>query len=858
MANPFDVFDAPKVNPFDQFDAPAAPSPYGSAVPQVNAQGQVTRQPDAIPTSRMAGFGRELAGLADTTLGSIAPSIIGPVTYAGSRAFGASPEKATASSQAASAPFEKPFGRTFGVTETPEYKGEASQQLMDFIGKNVQKGSKWIAENTGLPEADVENMLGTALVAAPVGIKKGYQAAAPLIKESIEAIPAVKAAKEARIAQSYERGVDIDTTKLANQYGIKLNPAEKNPTIGNKLGQAFVGDEDLNNRYSIDNQQRWVDISKDAIGVTKETQLTSPEVFNKARSQPKFSEPYKKIEAVSSIEVPASAFSKLDEAKSKPTFSSPEDAALVGNYIDNLKSELAKGGDGAKLLKSVQDLRQQAQAFYNSEKAGQAPAVGAKAKADAQMKAADVLDDIIYHNLPDAASKKAFLPARKAMADSYAIEAATDFGTGLIDPNVLAKMVKEKGDYMTGVAGDLGRIAANNPNVSKINAKYEPTTVQQFKRNTPGGLLGAGIGGIVSPGIEGVIGGTAIGGGINEVLRRAYANRMTSPEFQKANVMPPDYRNKLNPPMFNEPQVNMMRPVEPGQSNIVPFDPRNALVEPEIRPNFVFGQSPISSDPNLYVRPINVTGRPGAEGPNRSELRGQPRQIGMDTPDQVIARQRTEDARRTRMAQMAEAEGLAAEARSRAPTAREMILDVDPVTGKLLPASQGIRGATPETFQDYTSTLRSATNKISSGQKFALDAAEKVAFDKTRVDLAEVAPGFKALNDRAIADKMMDRNWVEDTLKAARQKDAAFAEIESRARSSELMGARAESAKNAEMLRQATEARDRVKSSIDLLEEQLRQMRPDTSRKVQGPKTRAAKRNALRGDDDEILNKLRP
>jgi hypothetical protein len=816
-----------------------APSQYGSAVPQINAQGQVIRQPDAIPTSRMAGFGRELAGLADTTLGGIAPGIIGPVTYAGARAFGASPESATATSQSATAPFERPFGKTFGVADTPEYKGEASQQLMDFIGKNVQKGSKWIAERTGVPEADVENMLGTALIAAPVGVKKGYQAAAPVIKQGIEAIPAVKSLRESRIAQSYERGVDIDTTKLANQYGIKLNPAEKNPTIGNKLGQAFVGDEDLNNRYSIENQQRWVDISKDALGVTKETPLTSPAVFDKARSQPRFSEPYKKIEAVSSIEVPDSAFSKLDEAKSKPTFSSPEDAALVGRYIDDLKSELAKGGNGSKLLKSVQDLRQQAQSFYNSEKAGQAPAVGAKAKADAQMRAADVLDDIIYHNLPDAASKKAFLPARTAMADSYALQAATDFGTGLIDPSILAKMVKEKGDYMTGVAGDIGRIAANNPNTTKINAQYQPTTVQQFKRNTPGGLLGAAIGGFVAPGFEGALTGAAIGGGINEVLRRAYANRMTSPEFQRSNAIPPDYRNKLNPPMFNAPQVNMLRPVEPGQSNIVPFNPVNALVEPEIRPNFVFGRGEAPVD----VRPVP----PGAG----------PRQIGMDSPADVTARLRAEDARRTRMAQMAEAEGLAAEGRGRAPTSGEVLFDLDPVTGQLRPASQGIRGATPETFQDYTATLRSATNKISSGQKFSLDAAEKVAFDKTRVDLAEVAPGFKALNDRAIADKMMDRNWVQETLQRAREKDAAFAEIESRARSPELMGARAESAKNAEILRQATEARDRVKSSIELLEDQLRQMRPDTSRKQQGPKTRAAKLNALRGDD-EIINKLVP
>jgi hypothetical protein len=235
-----------------------------------------------------------------------------------------------------------------------------------------------------------------------------------------------------------------------------------------------------------------------------------------------------------------------------------------------------------------------------------------------------------------------------------------------------------------------------------------------------------------------------------------------------------------------------------------------------------------------------------------------PRQLEAPSPQSTAARLRSEEDFRTRMARMTEAEGLAAEGRApRAPAGGGTLFDLDPITGQLRPASQGIRGATPDTFQDYTATLRSATNKISSGQKFALDAAEKVAFDKTRVDLAEVVPGFKALNDKAIAAKMMDRAWVQDALQKARQKEAAFAEIETRARSPEMMGARAESAKNAEELRQAADARDRVMSSIELLEEQLRQMRPDTSRKVQGPKTRAAKINALRGDV-ESLNKLVP
>ena len=820
-------WDAPPKIDMAKIQWDEAPAQYGAEVPSAKPT-----YSDAIPVSRMESFGRGIAGLADTTLGGIAPGIIGPVTYAGSRAFGATPEQATASSQAAAAPFEKPFGKMFGVAETPEYKGEASQQLTDFIGKNVQKGSKWISEQTGLPEADVENMLGTALMAAPGAVKKSYQAAAPVVKQGIEAIPSVKAAREARIAKSYERGVDIDTTKLANQYGIDLNVAEKNPTAGSKLGQAFVGAEDLNNRLSIGNQPKWVDISKEALGVSKETPLTSPAVFDQARSQPKFAEPYNKINAVKEIDIPDSAFNKLEEAKSKATFNDPGDATIVSNYIDNLKTELAQGGDGSKLLKSVQDLRQQAQSVYNAEKAGTAPPQGAKARADAQMAAANVLDDIIYHNLPDAASKKAFLPARAAMADSYAIQAATDFGTGLVDPNVFAKMVKEKGDYMTGVAGDMGRIAANNPNVTKINAQYQPTTVQQFKRNSPGALLGAAIGGVSGLGAEGVIGGAAIGGGINEMARRLYAKRMTSPEFQRANVIPPDYRNRLNPAMFNEQPVNMLRPVEPGQSNIVPFDQRN-------NPNFVIPTNETLRMPIDQNRPDLRQAMPAGQQPAPANAL----RLGMDQAPEVTARLRAEDARRARMAQMAEAETAATEAQQRAPTRGGTVYEVDPVSGKLVPASQGIKGATPETFQDYTATLKSATNKISSGQRFSLDAAEKVAWDKTRVDLAEVMPGFKALDDKAIANKMMDRQWVQEAVNTAKSKATAFEEIAARAQ-------------DQQAIFRANAERQRMLDVADMMEANLSQLRAKEGARVklQGPKTRAAKRNAL---SPENRNNLR-
>jgi len=108
------------------------------------------------------------ASMLDVTLGGIVPGVVAPVTYAGSRAFGATPEQATQSSQAAAAPFVDPFGKALGVTELPQYKGEASRQIMDFVGANMAKGAGWIAQQTGLPTADIENMMQT--VAAGGGV----------------------------------------------------------------------------------------------------------------------------------------------------------------------------------------------------------------------------------------------------------------------------------------------------------------------------------------------------------------------------------------------------------------------------------------------------------------------------------------------------------------------------------------------------------------------------------------------------------------------------------------------------------------------------------------------------------------
>lgn len=152
--------------------------------PQQIAQATQLTEPTALEK-----VGRTAAGLADTVIGGIQAlpgTALAETGYAGVRALEglglAQPGQAERGREAVYKqfvePFTKPVGETFGVTETPEYKGEASQQVMKFIGDNVDKGADWISTKTGIPKADVQNMMNTLLAAAPAagkGVKNVLQ-----------------------------------------------------------------------------------------------------------------------------------------------------------------------------------------------------------------------------------------------------------------------------------------------------------------------------------------------------------------------------------------------------------------------------------------------------------------------------------------------------------------------------------------------------------------------------------------------------------------------------------------------------------------------------------------------------------
>jgi hypothetical protein len=108
----------------------------------------------------------------DNTIGGIIPGAIDLLTYAGGRAIGQNELQAKRNARYYTGLVDKPFGKAFGVTGTQGYQQEASQQLLQYIGANVNKGAKWLSRQTGLPVGDVENMIQTAMIAAPAGLNQ--------------------------------------------------------------------------------------------------------------------------------------------------------------------------------------------------------------------------------------------------------------------------------------------------------------------------------------------------------------------------------------------------------------------------------------------------------------------------------------------------------------------------------------------------------------------------------------------------------------------------------------------------------------------------------------------------------------
>ena len=249
-------FERPEADPMDL-------SGLDSAVQDVYKNPPVQKP----ATNPIAAAGRSSAGFLDTIVGNIQAlpgTAIAETGYAGVRALEGLglAKKGQAERGRAEVyktmvdPYTHPVGKTFGVTQTPEYQGEATQATMQFIGENMDKGADWIVKQTGLPKADVENMMNTIMVGIGPAAGKIVKPVAGKVLGAVDtgvdtAINAAKAVKEkiapnATMEEQFRRKKmgytqEGEPTQLA---GVGAARAEHNP-----YGGLISGEEGARGAY---------------------------------------------------------------------------------------------------------------------------------------------------------------------------------------------------------------------------------------------------------------------------------------------------------------------------------------------------------------------------------------------------------------------------------------------------------------------------------------------------------------------------------------------------------------------------------------------------------------------------------
>jgi len=678
--------------------------------------------------SALTQFGRSAASLADVTVGGVIPGAVQYLAYPFAR-VGRSPEEAQAITQGLVGAVDKPFGKAFGVSDTPEYQQEAGRQVMDFIGQNFQKGAKWISENTGLPQADVESYIATATLTAPKVVppvvKAVKQTVAPVIEKAKIGMqmpfePTLQKGRERRSAESYAKAPQLDAAAEAQRLKIALNPADIDPSVSTRFLSAAAGPRGPE-ALALANKPRVTEIAKNELGLDPTASLTG-EAYSTARAN--LAKPYDDVRQLPTMVADETALKNLNDLRKNDKLIGGEGVAKkVNKLVDDAVAKTQAGLTGADLLENVRNLRADAKKIYNNQNATPKQL----AVADANLAIANQLESMIESNISNPKLLGQFRDARQKMARTYVYEGATDFNTGMVDVSKLAR-ITSKDNALTGDIASLGKIAGNFPDVFTTTAASKFYDLPRLSRSGLAGGGGALIGSQF--GLTGSIVGGLLGGGVGELGGALAAKRMASPGYQ-AGLKLQDFRIPTN-------QLAAAAAPIPQSQAVVPFDPRNALVQPTDIVGYAQDGTPITAA-QAFSRPNFIMTRPGPEV--RAGVQPTPPQLTAPSAEGTINALRAEDVRRAGMSrtlgQQAEAQQAAAEAAARKPATREVILDFDPITGRMREASQGIKGATPETFQKLSS-LDDAAKKVTAGKLFDLTAAEKVAWDKATVDIKEL------------------------------------------------------------------------------------------------------------------------
>jgi len=715
--------------------------------------------------------------------------------------------------------------KIYGTLTSGKYGTQAGIQAGEATGRRVQQFFQPALSPTAQAQTEaIGNALAaTGLQGVPLNMmgdiatlaRPAVQQVAPVVQAPIQARQ--QRVQQQRVKESELNAPRIDAAKDALALGLALDPSISAPSATTRLKTAAVGSAGLQGNLSKINLPQVAKVAREDLGLPETSRLDA-KAFETSRARPEISGAYDKVRDLPRIVADDAVLADIDSLRVVPTIGDTGQAAAVNNFLDTVKQQLQAGANGKTIVDSIRQRRRDAQAIYNQQSAGvNPPSPDAIARADVSMGVARALETAIENSITDPKLVTDFRNARTALARTYDYERATNLATGVVDPQALARLAAE-GKPLSGKLQQLANVAANFPEVMQGGVVREPTWREKLTRSSAGGTVGALVG---SPfGLPGAIVGGGAGAAAGNIASALMARRIASPEHQRSVAMPRDYRPV---PMGTTPGE-----VRYGPNALVPYDYSQQAFTP---PNFVMmGEqyapqvTPVAPD---LARALPA---PSAEGTMNALRAEQQRAAGMS---------------RT-LGQQAEAQQAAAEAAARRPASGEVILDFDPVTGRFRTGSQGLPGATPEIIESTGKAAITGAEKMRAGQSFLMTAEEKIQWGKSLLEGMPVAQGevvFGKLSPQQIANKMADREWVASKIAKAREQAVAFEQIAARAKD--------------ERARQAAMAnRERMMDLADMLDENMRAPRPDVSGKSQGPKTREAIRNRLRGGDK--TNNLAP
>ena len=740
------------------------------------------------------------------------------------------------------------FGEGFG---TPQAAQRGQQQAAKIASAMTYRPrtevGQTLVQALGKPFEGMPPYLGGNIGPAAAAL------GAPALQQATQTAQRLRAPSAAKLAQmtaeDYARGAQIDAAADAQRLGILLRPTDIQPTVGPRIVETVAGRKGADLTVEANKAQvRKVQLAD--MGMPDTAPLNTADTFNTARKN--VAKPYDEIAKLPTMTANENTVNQLQSIrKTQELITTKEYAAAIDDLVDRALVQTQKGMDGATVKDNISTLRADAKKVYDNPNA----TLAEQHVADARLAIAGALESMIESNIADPKLLARFRDARRKMARIYAYEGATDLNTGLLDVNKLAR-ITAKDSSLTGDIAALGRIAGNFPHAfeAKPRRSWAKGAAVELGRSTPPGALGGLAGfqltndytGAVIGGLAGALGG--------KVAQRYAANMLASPAYQAALKLRDLRSPQLNPAEINYTS-NMLVPYQPevlgpsgegttGRLRIVGYDEND-------RPIY----APAPQSPSFTMPPQPSFGAAPTPFAQRSLTNEIPRQT-------YEAQKRAELAQGYR------------EAAERAPTKGGIELIIDEA-GNLVPAptvgagsvigapsslESAVQKLSGQVVEQPSTTYKTMTISPKTGAQpytriikkegettfergvpraFDLTAEERIAWNKAKAEIQTLGEGFAKLDDKAIAQKMMDRQWVEGAITKARQQEKAFADIAARAQ-------------NERMRQDALAKREQMMDLLETLEAQFAKPRP-TSSGGQGPKTRAAKRNALAPDSQNNL-----